>query len=306
MRRFLVLFSSGLAAAVCAAPAHALPTILSAGVSGKPLTEDGVTITVVARDPKAAVNAVRVDFGDGEGGFGESACRIGRDGEPRAAGDLAPGRKARFEVPFAPQLSGEHAVTITVVSGACGATPKTTSLTIPVSISLPDLPTLPLPVDLPPLPPVGLAARACLDAGLLPSAGTLKRVRKAALCLINQQRGARGLGLLHSDARLRRAATRHSRDMLRRHFFDHQGPNGPALAARLERVRFWPATASENIGAGQGAAASAATMIGAWMNSSGHRTNILTPAYRQVGLGIVVGTPQGGPGATYTADFGLR
>jgi uncharacterized protein YkwD len=47
-------------------------------------------------------------------------------------------------------------------------------------------------------------------------------------------------------------------------------------------------------------------MVRAWMDSPGHRTNILNRRFRDIGIGIVVGTPSGPGGATYTTDFGTR
>jgi len=45
----------------------------------------------------------------------------------------------------------------------------------------------------------------------------------------------------------------------------------------------------------------------AWMNSTGHRANILNRGFRQIGIGIVPGVPTGSRrGATYTTDFGAR
>src|SRR5215212_2718255 len=111
MRRLTLVVVLLAASAAAVAPAHAAPTIQSAAVEGTAL--EGLTVVVTARDPDAAVNAVRVAFGDGEGGFGESACRIGRDGKPQAAGSLGPGRSVRFDVPFEPELSGLHDVAIT-------------------------------------------------------------------------------------------------------------------------------------------------------------------------------------------------
>jgi uncharacterized protein YkwD len=295
-------------ALLCASPALAVPTIKSTQVTGSALSEEGLTISVVAVDPDAAVNAIRLSFGEGEGAFGESACRIGRDGEPQAAGSLGPGRAVRFDVPFHPTLSGQHTVSITVVSGACGGDEKVTSVQIPVGVDVPDLPTVPDPglPPLLPLPPLARIAATCPDADLVPEAANLKRVRAAALCMVNAERTSRGLSVVRNSKVLRRAATRHSKDMVARHFFDHEGPSGPTLPSRLKKVRFWPATASENLGAGDGVFASAAAMIDAWMHSSSHRTNILTAKFRQVGFGIVPSTPQGGTGATWTADFGRR
>ena len=308
MRRLTSGFVTvGIALVWAVGTAHAAPVISSATIEGS--AADGYTIIVAARDPDAAVNAVHVAFGEGEGGFGESACRIGRDREPRGVG-----RPARFEVPFEPRLSGLHEIAVTVVSGACGGERRTTSVKLPLTVDLPGLPSVPdrddpLLPPLPPLPPLlplAAASAACADGDLVPSAENLARIRAATLCLINAERTARGLARLRTNRALRRAATRHSRDMISRRFFDHEGPQGPGLASRLKKVRYWPASASENIGAAQGAMATPDSMLDAWMHSTPHRANILHGAFRQAGLGIIAGTPQGGEGATYTVDFGRR
>ena len=45
-------------------------------------------------------------------------------------------------------------------------------------------------------------------------------------------------------------------------------------------------------------------MVRAWMNSAGHRANILSRSFKQIGIGIANGAPNGGSGATYATDFG--
>ena len=61
----------------------------------------------------------------------------------------------------------------------------------------------------------------------------------------------------------------------------------------------------ENIGWGQASLATARSMVAAWMNSPGHRENLLSADYTQVGLGLALGTPADQTwGATYTTDFG--
>ena len=53
--------------------------------------------------------------------------------------------------------------------------------------------------------------------------------------------------------------------------------------------------------------ATAAEIHRAWMDSPGHRANILRPQFREIGIGIALGAAGAGPdGATYTADFGAR
>ena len=65
----------------------------------------------------------------------------------------------------------------------------------------------------------------------------------------------------------------------------------------------------ENLGWGSGSMATPAEMVDAWMHSEGHRSNILYPRYREIGIGVTLGAPQelqpGETGAaTYTTEFG--
>jgi hypothetical protein len=63
----------------------------------------------------------------------------------------------------------------------------------------------------------------------------------------------------------------------------------------------------ENIGWGQGPLSTPRAMVEAWMNSPGHRRNILADDYAEVGLGLALGTPESTTwGATYTTDFGHK
>jgi uncharacterized protein YkwD len=154
------------------------------------------------------------------------------------------------------------------------------------------------------------ADAACPGADVVPTAAALKQARAATLCLINQERTSRGLRVVHSQTRLRAAATRHSTSMVRRHFFDHSSPTGSTAATRVRAAGYLRGVATfqlgENIGAGEGVFGTPAAMVDAWMHSAGHRSNILRRSFRDIGIGIVAGTPTGGGGATYTTDFGVR
>ena len=92
-------------------------------------------------------------------------------------------------------------------------------------------------------------------------------------------------------------------------FFDHQSPDGGTLVDRLTGAGYlggddaW--VVGENIGWGQGTLATARSMVSAWMDSPGHRANLLSGDYTEVGLGLALGTPADQTwGATYTTDFG--
>lgn len=155
-------------------------------------------------------------------------------------------------------------------------------------------------------------ASALADCGgseLVPDAANLAAAGQATLCLVNAERAARGLGALAEEARLTEASSAFSRRMVADRFFAHVAPDGATLVERLTAVRYiadgvdW--SVGENIGWGQGDLATPRSIVTAWMNSPGHRANILSPDYTQIGLGLATGSPADAAwGATYTTDFG--
>jgi uncharacterized protein YkwD len=153
---------------------------------------------------------------------------------------------------------------------------------------------------------------ACANANAVPTAANLQQVRAAVLCLHNRERAARGLPKLTEQADLRAAAEDHSAHMVGAHFFAHDTPDGTDFAERIlgtgyARGRGW--SLGENIAWGSGPLATAAGIHRAWMRSPGHKANILRRQFREIGIGIALGAPEdteGQPGATYTADFGVR
>lgn len=123
-------------------------------------------------------------------------------------------------------------------------------------------------------------------------------------------RAARRMRPLRSQRRLYRASFRHARAMVNRRFFAHVAPDGADLVTRLRRVRYLPRRqwiVGENIAWGSRRWSSPITIVRAWMRSTSHRANVLTPAYREIGLGVHSGMPRGSRrrGATYTTDFGF-
>jgi len=158
---------------------------------------------------------------------------------------------------------------------------------------------------------VARAAAECPDADLDPDATNLGRIRTAILCLHNQIRAERGLPTLRTNKRLRKAAVGHSRDMVTNDYFEHTTPSGVTMVDRILRAHYVRAdrgwSLGENLAWGTGTYATPRGAVDAWMNSEGHRENILRRAYREVGIGVVIGVPStDGIGATYTLDFGVR
>jgi uncharacterized protein YkwD len=157
--------------------------------------------------------------------------------------------------------------------------------------------------------PATAQADDCAGADVVPAADNIAVVGQATLCLLNQRRAAQGVGALVENATLSGASTGYSQRMVAQSFFAHESPDGGTLVGRLTGAGYlggddaW--VVGENIGWGQGALATARSMVGAWMDSPGHRANLLSGDYTEIGLGLALGTPVDQTwGATYTTDFG--
>ena len=157
------------------------------------------------------------------------------------------------------------------------------------------------------------ASSACQRFGDVP-AYKLRNgpARKAVVCLLNKERKSRGLSKLDSDRKLQRAAQKHNDRMVEKGCFAHECPGEASLEQRLRSVDYlrggltrW--AYGENIAYGEKGQSTPESMVKTWMNSSGHRANILNPLFREVGVGVTDGTPYSrrAKAGTYTADFGL-
>lgn len=121
-------------------------------------------------------------------------------------------------------------------------------------------------------------------------------VEAEVLKLVNEERAKAGCSPLAANSSLTKLAESFSDDMAGRGFFDHTDPDGRtpwdrAAAAGVTDL------GGENIARGQ---ADAAAVMQAWMNSPGHRANILNPDFKTLGVGVHFGP--GGP--WWTQDFG--
>lgn len=122
------------------------------------------------------------------------------------------------------------------------------------------------------------------------------RIEDVVTSLVNLRRLQAGLPALRTEERLRVSARLHSADMATRDFFDHVCPDGSTPSQRM-RAAGYDEPGAENIARGQHGAHQVVT---GWMNSPGHRKNILHPALRTIGVGVVLG--DGGP--WWTQHFG--
>jgi uncharacterized protein YkwD len=164
------------------------------------------------------------------------------------------------------------------------------------------------------LPGTALAGdRACQKWGnSAPDELSNGEARKAIFCLVNEKRDSAGLKPFDRSKKLQKAAQRHTNRMVGTGCFAHQCRGEAGLDSRLSSVDYlvngltsW--AYGENIAWGMYDRGTPRAIVGAWMNSSGHRANILSRSFREIGVGFGAGTPQSkkDPGGIYTTDFGL-
>lgn len=125
-------------------------------------------------------------------------------------------------------------------------------------------------------------------------------MRAEVVALTNQQRTAKGMPPLTEDPALTQAAQDHACDMAQSQRMSHSGSDGSTLPTRMNRAGYTFGEAAENVAAGY---ADAASVMAGWMNSHGHRRNILDRTLRDIGVGVA----RGSDGMLYwTMDLGTR
>lgn len=155
----------------------------------------------------------------------------------------------------------------------------------------------------------GAAARAaaCANDQAPLSNLSAKKVRAAVVCLVNQERKRFGLPAVTENAQLDAAAQGHVNDMVKRDYFSHNAPGsgGSTAPGRITASGYKWSAWGENIAAGF---PTALATITAWMSDSGHCTNILFPAFGDIGIGFAdkpLAKFASSP-AVWTQDFGLQ
>ena len=161
-------------------------------------------------------------------------------------------------------------------------------------------------------PAAGTASAApCSGAGADPVETPRKQIARSTVCLLNKQRAARGMKKLRFNRLLSAAATNHSSDMVRQQYFAHESKAGRDVVDRLTHTGYlgsastW--TVGENLAWGAGSRSTPREIVTSWMQSPGHKANILNPRFREIGIGVVFDTPSPEwTGATYTTTFGAK
>ena len=114
----------------------------------------------------------------------------------------------------------------------------------------------------------------------------LARVRAGMLEQVNAVRRRAGLRTLGRDTVLDQAAQGHAADMLARSYFAHDSPSGTTVRERARAAGYNWGAIGENIAEGQ---LSLDEVMETWMNSPGHRKNILSSNFTELGVGLVLG-----------------
>lgn len=120
------------------------------------------------------------------------------------------------------------------------------------------------------------------------------------LQLTNAERQKVGAPPLKMNDKLTQAAQRHAIDMASKNFLSHTGSDGSTIQSRIQDTGYSFQTLGENVAAGQ---STPAAVLKSWMNSPGHKRNILNPNYTEIGLAYAMNSS-----STYThywtQDFG--
>jgi uncharacterized protein YkwD len=128
-------------------------------------------------------------------------------------------------------------------------------------------------------------------------------IRRAVLCLINRRRRLDRLPPLRLSRQLSRSAQSWTDEMVRRKLFAHV-EGASRLKARARAAGYQVGAVGEDIASGF---STPAAVVNAWIASPHHCFNILSPLYRDAGVGVAARAIGGATGgATWTEDFGSR
>lgn len=127
------------------------------------------------------------------------------------------------------------------------------------------------------------------DGSSTSNTSTLSSDEKEVFDLINKQRTNNGLAALKMDTEVLNVARIKAKDMVDNNYFSHNSPTYGSPFDMLKSFKVTYKTAGENI-AGNSSNSAAVT---AWMNSSGHKANILNSSFNYTGIGVVKSSKYG-------------
>ncbi|MFJ9112522.1 sigma-70 family RNA polymerase sigma factor [Streptomyces sp. NPDC102283] len=223
-------------------------------------------------------------------GTGGAAVHLYTDGENRDATTVtadAPAPRSEVPTPTSPTSSPTSSASASASPSAFPspsasrtpkAKPKRSTSPPPAPTTAAPVPKPAPPAPAPPAPP-----------------GTAGQVTE----LVNTERAKEGCGPVTVNDQLNTAAQRHSADMEAEDYFSHTSQDGRDPGDRITAAGYQWSTYGENIAKGQ---RTPADVMRSWMDSPGHRANILNCSYKEIG----VGKQDSGGGPVWTQVFGAR
>ncbi|KAB2591156.1 sigma-70 family RNA polymerase sigma factor [Streptomyces arboris] len=231
-------------------------------------------------------------------GTGGAAVHLYTDGEERDATTLSAGvptdgatlptTAAPSPTPTAPSPSASASSASPSASASPSKSPsrKPKPKPSPTKSTRPPAPSTAAPAPKPPPPPAPAPAPPASESGQV-------------LQIVNTERAKEGCGPVTSNDLLATAAQRHSADMASRDYFSHTSPDGTDPGDRITAAGYRWSTYGENIAKGQ---RTPADVMRSWMDSPGHRANILNCSFKEMGIGKV----DSGGGPVWTQKFGTQ
>lgn len=156
------------------------------------------------------------------------------------------------------------------------------------------------------------AGDSCNDRAIEPSDSNIAQLNAAILCLVNGERIDQGLPALNHVSELDQSSEGMCRRMVSERFFSHETPDGKTVVDRVEPTGYIPKSGDwvvgENLAWGSGALSTPQAIVNGWMNSPGHRANILAPDYKDIGVAACMGSPTttAEGGTVYVNNFGAK
>lgn len=162
------------------------------------------------------------------------------------------------------------------------SSPPAASPTIPAPPAQPVVRTSPPPQRQPAKPPA-VPEQPQAPQPPKASAAPASGAAAAVLALVNQERAAAGCPVLTLNAKLTQAAQGHSADMASHGTMSHTGSDGSDPGLRITRAGYTWSSYGENVAYGY---STPEKVMEGWMNSPGHRQNILNCSFKEIGIGL--------------------
>ncbi|WP_310727382.1 CAP domain-containing protein [Streptomyces sp. N2A] len=144
-------------------------------------------------------------------------------------------------------------------------------------------------------PSAGTTAKPAASTSAAPSSAPASSAAASILKLVNSERSKAGCSPLKLNAKLTKAAQDHSKDMAAHRNMSHTGSDGSDPGQRITRAGYNWSAYGENVAYGY---SSPESVMKGWMNSPGHKRNILDCSFKELGVGLAQ------PGDYWTQDFG--